>query len=202
MRQRFQVIQGKRTAEHERATARELPPFEEALLAHLDNLLAFGLRLVGGKRARAEDLVQETCLRAFKGYNSLRSPEKIKSWFLQILVNTHINEFHRLSREPPIIDVELTEALLDSTAVEIAPSPEEQMFERLLDDDLQQALDELPVEFRTVVWLSDVEGLSYKEISEVMDIPTGTVASRLYRGHGLLRERLREYARQHGLIKE
>jgi RNA polymerase sigma-70 factor (ECF subfamily) len=196
---RFQLIRGEQAAPGSPARPAH---FEDALIAHLDSLLAFALRLVGGQRERAEDLVQEACLRAFKNYERLRSPEKIKSWFFQILVNTHINEFHRRSHEPPIIDVELSEALLESAEAEPIPTPEEELFAHLLDSEIQQALDGLPVEFRTVVWLSDVEELSYKEIAGIVNCPMGTVASRLYRGHSLLREHLREYARRRGLVKE
>lgn len=171
--------------------------FEEALLAHLDSLFSFALRLARGQRAMAEDLVQETCLRAFKAYQNLRSPENIKPWFFKILVNTHINEFHRRNQQVPIVDIELSETLLDS-----APTPEQQLFEQLLESEIQQALDALPVEFRTVVWLADVEELSYDEIAEIVRCPMGTVASRLYRGHGLLREHLRKYAIRRGLVRE
>ncbi len=205
MKQPFQVIRGGRSARRgsETPESQALPiPFEEALVAHLDNLFAFAVRLVGGQRERAEDLVQEACLRAFRNYESLRSPEKVKAWFFQILVNTHINEFHRQRYEPPIVDVELSDALLESAGAEPIPTPEEQLFAQLLDSEVQQALDALPVEFRTVVWLSDVEELNYREIAEIVDCPLGTVASRLYRGHSLLREQLHSYARRRGLIKE
>jgi len=204
MRQRFRVIRGKQAAERgqPRQSVPEHASFEEAVLTHLDSLFAFALRLVGGQRERAEDLVQEACYRAFKNYASLRTPEKIKAWFFQILVNTHINEFHRQSHEPPIVDVELSEALLASAETQPVPTPEAHMLERLIGSEVQQALDALPLEFRTVVWLADVEELSYQEISEIINCPLGTVASRLYRGHSLLREQLREYARQRGLMKE
>jgi RNA polymerase sigma-70 factor (ECF subfamily) len=205
VKQRFQIIRGGQAAGRRQETPASpaLPThFEEALIAHLDSLFAFALRLVGGRREQAEDLVQEACLRAFRHYESLRSPEKIKSWFFQILVNTHINEFHRQSNEPPVVDIELSDALLESVRVEPIPTPEEHLFAQLLDREVQQALDALPVEFRTVVWLSDVEELSYKEIAEIVKCPLGTVASRLYRGHSLLREQLYEYARQRGLVKE
>jgi RNA polymerase sigma-70 factor (ECF subfamily) len=81
-------------------------------------------------------------------------------------------------------------------------TPEEQFFAQLLDSELQQALEDLPIEFRTTIWLSDIEELSYKEIAEITNCPAGTVASRLYRGHRLLRERLREYAERRGLLRE
>ncbi len=205
MRRRFQVIRGGQAAGRRQETPESaaVPThFEEVLIAHLDSLFAFAMRLADGQRERAEDLVQEACLRAFRNYESLRAPEKMKSWFFQILVNTFINEFHRQSHEPPIIDLELSEALLESARVGPIPTPEEQLFEQLLDAEVQQALEALPVEFRTVVWLSDVEELSYKEIAEIIHCPLGTVASRLYRGHSLLREQLWEYARRRGLVRE
>ncbi len=204
MERRFQIIRGRQVADmaQDDSTSRPLPRFEEALLAHLDSLLAFALRLTGGQREVAEDLVQEVCLRAFRNYQSLRAPEKIKAWFFQILVNTHTNEWRQRERAIPIVDVELNEALFDADQLPSPPTPEERLFEQLLDSEVQQALDALPVEFRTVVWLSDVEELSYQEISEIINCPMGTVASRLYRGHSLLREQLREYARQRGVVKE
>ncbi len=204
MRERLQLIRGKKATENyrEQIEIRKLPPFEEALLTHLDSLLGLALRLANGLRAPAEDLVQEASMRAFKSYQDLRSQKKFKSWLFQILVNTHINEFHRRAREVPIVDVELTETLLESASMEQVSTPEEHLFEQLLDGEIQDALDWLPMEFRTVVWLSDVEELSYREIGEVIGCPLGTVASRLYRGHSLLRERLREYGRQRGLMKE
>lgn len=204
MPQRFQLIRGKRAAvdDQEIQSLQELPTFEEALLAHLDTLFAFALRLAGGERVFAEDLVQEVCLRAFRNYKSLRAPEKFKMWLFQILVNTHLNEFHKQSRKVPIVDVELNDAMLDLSSVKPVITPEDELFKQLLDSEVQQALDVLPVEFRVVVWLSDIEELSYKEIAEVIHCPIGTIASRLYRGHSLLREQLREYARQRGLLKE
>jgi len=200
---RFQIIHGQQTvdSEQEKSRSQELPIFEEALLAHLDSMFAFAMRLVGGRRERAEDLVQETALRAFRGYGSLRSPKKTKTWLFQILYNTQINEFHRQSRQPTA-DVELNEALLESMETAPSATPEEQFFAQLLGSELQQALEDLPIEFRTTIWLSDIEELSYKEISEITNCPAGTVASRLYRGHRLLRERLREYAGRRGLLRE
>ncbi|HLG18136.1 MAG TPA: sigma-70 family RNA polymerase sigma factor [Blastocatellia bacterium] len=204
MHQRFQVIRGKQPAEgaEEHLRLREHSTFEDALLKHLDSLLGFALRLTSGHRAAAEDLVQETSLRAFRSFDGLRSPTKIKSWLFRILVNTRINEFHRRAREAPIVDIELSESLLESAGTKQTSTPEQNLFEQLLDDEIQEALDWLPVEFRTVVWLSDVEELSYREIGEVIGCPLGTVASRLYRGHGLLRERLQEFGRRRGFIKE
>ncbi len=202
VRGRFRVIQGSKDSgpvrEEAGAQSRSLR-FEDAILANLEGLYTFALRLLGGRRELAEDLVQETCLRALRAYETLHSPEKIKPWFFKILVNTYINQYHRQSRMKPI-DVELSDSLLSSAPVASALTPEEQFFQGLLDREIQEALDRLPAEFRTVVWLADVEELSYLEISEILDCPPGTVASRLYRAHSLLREHLR--ARRRGPVEE
>lgn len=203
MPRRFQIIQGQQTVDsEEKSRSQELPIFEEALVAHLDSLFAFANRLVRGRREEAEELVQETCVRAFRKYDTLRAPDKFKAWLFQILVNTHINETHRHSRQPPTVDVELSEALLTASGGQTAETPEQQLFAKVLDSEVQEALDALPIEFRTVVWLSDVEEMSYREICEIMNCPSGTVASRVYRAHSMLREQLREYARQRGLMSE
>lgn len=198
MQRRFHVIRGKRAVEPSQSQPNELeiPSFEEALLTHLDSLFAFALRLMNGRRESAEDLLQEVCLKAFRNYQSVRSPQKIKAWLFHIMVNTHIDEFHRRSRHAPIVAADLSEAELASAAVSPGPSPEEQLFEHVLDKEVQKALEALPAEFCAVVWLSDVEELSYQEISQILNCPPGTVASRLYRGHSMLREQLREFARK------
>ena len=204
MRRRLRVIDGGRAAAREQndPLPHGRPAFEEILLAHFDSLFAFAARLVRGRREEAEDLVQEACVRAFRKYDALRAPEKFKAWLFQILVNIYINETHRHSRESAIIDVELSEALLTSAGRQTTETPEEQLFANMLDSEVQDALDALPAEFRTVVWLSDVEEMSYREICEIVGCPPGTVASRIYRGHSMLREQLREYARQRGLMSE
>jgi len=200
----LRVIEGGQATAREQAgpSPRGRPAFEEVLLVHFDSLYAFANRLVRGRREEAEELVQEACVRAFKKYDTLRAPEKFKAWLFQILVNTYINETHRHSREPPTVDVELSEALLTTSTKQAVETPEERLFARVLDSEVQEALDALPIEFRTVVWLSDVEEMSYREICEIMNCPPGTVASRIYRGHSMLREQLREYARQRGLMSE
>jgi len=204
VRRRLRVIEGGQPTARDQAgsSPRGRPAFEEVLLAQLDSLFAFANRLVQGKREEAEELVQEACVRAFRKYETLRAPEKFKSWLFQILMNTYINERHRHSRQPPIVDVELSEALLTGAHGQRTETPEEQLFARVLDSEVQDALDALPVEFRTVIWLSDVEEMSYREICEIMNCPLGTVASRIYRGHSMLREQLREYARKRGLMSQ
>ncbi len=202
---RFRVIRGGVKPQDSAAqgtSSQRRPPFEQVLLADLDSLFAFALRLERGHRDRAEDLVQEACLQAFRNYHSLHSIEGMKPWLFRILINTRINKFHSERREPALVDVDLTPELLASDPEKRVETPEEDLFKRLLADEVQDALDALPFEFRTVVWLADVEEMSYREIAEIVGCPQGTVASRLYRGHSLLRERLRDYARHRGLAKE
>ncbi len=201
---RFRVIRGgvKPSDELQDASSQKRPPFEQALLAHLDSLFTFALRLEGGHHERAEDLVQETCLQAFRNYDSLHSIEKMKPWIFRILINTRINKFQSERREPALVDVDLTPELLSTGQGGRLETPEEDLFSRLLHSEVQDALDALPFEFRTVVWLADVEEMSYRDIAEITSCPPGTVASRLYRGHSLLRERLREHARRRGFAKE
>jgi RNA polymerase sigma-70 factor (ECF subfamily) len=200
----LRVIEGGQPTAREQTSSspRGRPAFEEVLLAQLDSLFAFAKRLVRGRHEEAEELVQEACVRAFRKYDTLRAPEKFKAWLFQILVNIYINQTYRHSREPPTVDVELSEALLTTSGEQTGETPEDHLFAKVLDSEVQQALDALPVEFRTVVWLSDVEEMSYREICEIMNCPSGTVASRIYRGHSMLREQLREYARQRGLMSE
>ncbi len=200
---RFRVIRGgvKPGTPTDSAPSQK-PPFEQALLTHLDRLFAFALRLERGQRERAEDLVQETSLAAFRNYEAFRSVDQLKPWLFRILINTRINKFHSERREPALLDVDITPELLASASGTRAATPEEDFFKELLADEVQEALDALPWEFRTVVWLADIEEMSYREIAEITGCPQGTVASRLYRGHSLLSERLRDYARRRGLVKE
>jgi RNA polymerase sigma-70 factor, ECF subfamily len=200
---RFRVIRGGvKPGESTDSVSSQKPPFEQALLAHIDRLFAFALRLERGQRERAEDLVQETSLQAFRNYESLRSADQVKPWLFRILINTRINTFHSERRIPALVDVDITPELLARARGTRAETPEEDFFKQLLSDEVQEALDALPWEFRTVVWLADIEEMSYREIAEIIGCPHGTVASRLYRGHSLLGERLRDYARRRGLTKE
>jgi len=204
MRRNFHSFQQIPDADGRRAKLPEhkFPTFEEAVFVHLDSLFGFAKRLADGRQDLAQDLVQETCLRAFKNFDSLRSLESVKSWLFQILVNVNNNRIQRQRRQVQIAEVELSDELLESADAEGPITPEQELFDDRLDHEIQEALDGLPLEFRAVVWLSDVEGLTYKEISEIIGCPMGTVASRLYRGHRMLRESLLEYARRRGVARE
>jgi RNA polymerase sigma-70 factor (ECF subfamily) len=169
------------------------PSFEQLLLRHLDSLYGLAFRLTKN-REQAKDLLQEASLKALENFQQLREFEKAKTWLLRILHRVFLSRYRRRRHAPPLVDIELDESLL----TDAGDSSEVRAFENLLDDEVQAAFDALPVEFREVIVLADIEEISYREIAEILNIPMGTVASRLYRGHSLLRERLKEYARQHG----
>src|SRR5260370_18989816 len=130
VRGRSRVLEGGQPSAREQdgSSRRGRPAFEEVLIAQLDSLFAFANRLVRGRSEEAEELVQEACVRAFRKYDTLRSPEKFKAWLFQILMNTYINETRRHSRQPPIVDVELSEALLMGAGGQTAATPEEELF--------------------------------------------------------------------------
>lgn len=171
--------------------------FEELLVKHLNALYSTAVRLTGS-REEAQDLVQETALRAFIGFHQLQDVEKVKSWFLQILINTFRNKYKKEKHGPTIIDIELSVELLASAST--TPYDQEHVLGRLLEDEVEEALQKLPVEFRSVIILSALEDCDYQEISEILGCPPGTVASRLFRARQLLREYLESYAKRHGLL--
>ena len=178
--------------------------FENLLVAHLDSLYAAALRLTKGAQ-RAEDLVQETSLRAWRNRGQLEKPQAFKGWVFKILMNAFINSYRQTSREPQIVDVELSETMLErihTESGETRTDPFNLLLDQCLDDEIQEAYDGLHSEIRAVVWLSDVEGFRQHEIAEMLGCAPGTVASRLFRGRALLREQLQEYAKRRRWVKE
>jgi len=173
--------------------------FEAEALVHLDALYGLALRLTGGDRGRAEDLVQETALKAWRGWDGFEPGTNARAWLLTILRNTFINEFRRMQRHPdPVTFDEIAERSVFADVAE--EDPEGGFFDRLVDAEVSRAVDELPDEFRVPVVLSDLEGLSYQEISDVMGIPVGTVKSRLHRARRRLQRRLYSYAKEMGYL--
>ena len=172
--------------------------FEHLFLHHMDSLYRTALRMAKN-RADAEDLVQDTLFKAYKYFNQLHDYAKARAWLFQILVNTFYNRRKQLKREPAIVDVDLTEDLVSSSEVSPHYDPLE-VFSSLMSDEVVDALDHLHPDFKLVLLLYDVEGLSYDEIAEVCDCSKGTVASRLYRAREILRITLEEYARQRGYL--
>lgn len=155
------------------------------------------LRLTGSKQ-KAEDLVQDSALKAFEKFDQLQDTNKAKAWFFQILMNTFRDRYRKQKRNPAVSDIELTEELVASASIK--KYNQEKVFGELGEDEIQEALLKLPEEFRTVVILSELQDCSYKEIAGILECPMGTVASRLFRGRELLREALEEFARKRGLL--
>lgn len=173
--------------------------FEAEALPHLDSLYRVGLRLTGDP-ARAEDLVQDTMLRALKAWQQYQPGTNLRAWLFTILRNTFINDYRRRKREPIPVDLEAVEPFaIDRAVAEV--DPEAAFFDRIVDERILAAIDALPEEFREAVVLSDVEHLTYAEIAQTLAIPVGTVKSRLFRGRRLLQKALYEHAVEMGYLK-
>jgi len=177
--------------------------FEEVAMPFVDSLYNTAYRMTRNAED-AEDLVQETYLKAYRYYDKFEEGTNFKAWLFKIMKNTFINNYRRRQQAPPQSDFadieESFESLVASEATEQIKSPEEEFLENVLDEDVQRALDALPTDYRMVVLLADLEGFSYKEIAEILEIPVGTVMSRLYRGRRLMESTMLTYAREHGYL--
>ena len=176
--------------------------FEELVLQHVDMMHAVALRLTRNS-ADAEDLTQNTLVKALRFHDKFKEGTYIKAWLLTILRNTFINEYRRKTRRPMQVELsgfEAAETKQPDPQVPLTPAQgDQETLMELLDDQVKAAIMLLPKDFRDAVIMADLEDLSYKEIADVMDCPLGTVMSRLYRGRKLLRDNLKEYAQQFGM---
>src|SRR3954471_240471 len=179
--------------------------FADLAMEHMDSLYAGALRMTRNP-ADAEDLVQETYLKAYRGFEGFEQGTNLKAWLFRILTNTYINRYRQQKRRPEetdLADVEdfyLYRRLGGIDEARISKSAEDTLLELFTDDEVKDALESLPETFRMAVLLADVEGFSYKEIAEILDIPIGTVMSRLHRGRKALQKRLYEFAVDRGLV--
>ncbi len=176
--------------------------FQSEALPLLSGMYSAAYRLTRNG-ADAEDLVQETFLRAYRGFHRFREGTNIKAWLYRILTNTFINTYRKKQREPQTIpgdDVEDWYLYSRMTEAGMTPSAEDSVLDSLADEDVQEALSSLPDRFRIPVLLADVEGFSYKEIAEITGVPVGTVMSRLHRGRKALQKLLWDSVRERGLV--
>tara|TARA_R110002096_G_scaffold171490_8_gene344629 strand:- start:26794 stop:27447 length:654 start_codon:yes stop_codon:yes gene_type:complete len=185
---------------------KERARFEETVLPHANALYGSAYRLTRNA-GDAEDLVQETLLRAYRFWHSYTEGSNCKAWLFKILSNTFINSYQRKKRSGEILNAavaeqESTDGVLIHAKSLNQLTPEELMVQQSLSEDVERALAAIPKDFRIAVVLCDVEGFSYKEISEILECPVGTVMSRLYRGRRLLQTELRDFALSQGLLKE
>src|SRR4051812_14506514 len=180
----MRIVRARRSTDERQAAA-----FEAEALASIDALYRTALRLTRVP-ADAEDLVQETYLKAFRAADRFERGTNLRAWLFTILHNTARNRVRDRSREPLSVDTEALERAADRLPESSSTTPEAQLIAQTLAPDLQAAIDSLPDTFRQAVWLRDVEEFSYAEIARMLEIPAGTVMSRISRGRSLLFERL------------
>jgi RNA polymerase sigma-70 factor (ECF subfamily) len=176
--------------------------FERDALAFTNQLYAAALRYTKNPDD-ARDLVQDTYLKAFASFHQFEPGTNLKAWLYRVLTTTFINNYRKTQRQPLVSHAELEDWQIAEAASHTSDqgkSAEVEALEKMPDSDVKRALQEIPEEFRMAVYFSDVEGFSYKEIAEILDIPTGTVMSRLHRGRKQLRALLMDYAKDRGYV--
>jgi RNA polymerase sigma factor (sigma-70 family) len=174
--------------------------FNKEFMPHIDAMYNFAYRLTNDEDD-ANDLIQDTYLKAFRFINSFQEGTNAKAWLFRILKNSFINDYRKKSKEPSKVDYQEVETVYNSTEDAEYESTTDLRLESVQDmigDEVAMALNGLPIDFRTVIILCDIEGFTYEEMAKILDIPIGTVRSRLHRARNLLKEKLRSYAKSMG----
>jgi len=184
---------------------KKLKEFEETALVHLDLLYNTALQMTRNAQD-AEDLVQETFVRAYRFFDKFEKGTNCKAWLFKIMRNNFINNYRKKAKEPARVDFEDVESTFTADAnkemlSEAAKLQPDQIFDKLVEDDVRNAMESLPEDFRTAIVLSDIEGLSYQEIADILQCPIGTVRSRISRGRKFLQKRLYDFAKKKGITK-
>ena len=200
-------MQGRLTREIASEAMADQAKFADLAMPYMDALYSAAMRMTRNP-ADAEDLVQETYLRAYRGFGGFKEGTNLKAWLYRILTNTYINIYRAKKRRPQESELDDSEDFVlyrrigGLEAAEAERTPESEVLDAMPDAAVKEALESLPEQFRMAVLLADVEGFSYKEIAEIMDVPVGTVMSRLHRGRRQLQKRLFDFAKERGLVPE
>ena len=173
--------------------------FDNEFMPHINSMYNFGYRLTLD-RDDAKDLVQDTYLKAYRFIESFQKGTNAKAWLFRILKNSFINDYRKKSKEPSKVDYQEVETYYNSEEVDrqITPDLRVESLKDMIGDEISNALNALDVDFRTVIILCDLEGFKYEEMAKILDIPIGTVRSRLHRARALLKEKLKSYAKSMG----
>jgi RNA polymerase sigma-70 factor (ECF subfamily) len=173
--------------------------FEVEFYPHMDALYNFGYRLTLDEDD-ANDLVQETYLKAFRFIETYQRDTNAKAWLFRIMKNSFINDFRKKTKEPVKTDYDEVEQVYNSEEAHYTATVDlrQEIFGGILGDEITQALNSIPVDFRLIVLLSDIEGFTYEEMSKIIGIPIGTVRSRLHRSRNMMKDKIKEYARSQG----
>jgi RNA polymerase sigma-70 factor, ECF subfamily len=185
-----------------KSSSKDQALFEEIVFEYVDSLYRTALRLTRNKQD-AEDLVQDACLRGFQYFHRFEQGTNFKAWIFKILMNTFINKYHKNMRTPPSVQFDKVEYAIDDALKEEDSKTiltDNNVFRNMFDDEIVHAIENIPEDYRIAVLLCDIENFSYKEMSKILDVPIGTIMSRISRGRKMLQKSLLDYAKREGYI--
>ncbi|GAB4235034.1 MAG: sigma-70 family RNA polymerase sigma factor [Ekhidna sp.] len=187
------------TIQANQTDSRKLRVFDKEFMPHIDSMYNFAYRLTFDED-EAKDLVQDTYMKAFRFINSFQEGTNAKAWLYRILKNSFINDYRKKSKQPAKVDYQEVEQFYNSEDTPSNATVDLRMetTKDMIGDEISNALNSLAIDFRTVIILCDLEGFTYEEMAKILDIPIGTVRSRLHRARNLLREKLTTYAHSMG----